>query len=122
VPDHELAFVNRLRRHPLRAWLSGLALASLLALQTLGAMHGVAHAGGHGNADASGIAKLFGGHAAGSADCHLYDQLAHADLAAFSSTPPAALPPQGVATVALPASLPAAAPRFFQARAPPPSA
>jgi hypothetical protein len=106
----------------LRAWLSSLALVALVAMQSLGAMHSVAHALGHEGAEGQGVVKLFGGHAAGSADCHLYDQLAHADVVAFS-TPPLVAPPLVFAPAPLPTdSLPAAAPRFFQARGPPASA
>lgn len=118
--------MNRLRSASVRTWLSGLVLAALFALQTLGAMHGVLHAGDHhGDEHAAhphGIAKLFGGHAAGGADCHLYDQLAHGDAAA--TTPPLVAEP--LLSFALAAAKPALAPtleaRFFQARGPPASA
>jgi hypothetical protein len=121
--------VNRLRSSSVRTWLSGLVLAALFALQTLGAMHGVLHAGGHHDdqngdphAHAHGIAKLFGGHAAGGADCQLYDQLAHGDVLAFA---PALLPAPALSfaqIAATPAGVPAVAPRFFQARGPPATA
>jgi hypothetical protein len=117
--------VNRLRSSSVRTWLSGLVLAALFALQTLGAMHGVLHAGDHHgdeHAHAHGIAKLFGGHAAGGADCHLYDQLAQGDAAAV--TPPLLAEPllSFALAAAKPALSPASEPRFFQARGPPASA
>lgn len=121
--------MNRLRSSSVRAWLSGLVLAALFALQTLGAMHGVLHAGDHHghphgdeHAHAHGVAKLFGGHAAGGADCQLYDQLAHGDVLAFAPPVPPAPALSFVQVATTPAGVPALAPRFFEARGPPATA
>ncbi|MFT3956527.1 MAG: hypothetical protein QM722_19725 [Piscinibacter sp.] len=57
----------------------------MLLLQALGLWHGVVHAGGlaavaHAHAHAAG-GERFAAHDDGDAQCRLYDQLAHADLA-----------------------------------------
>ncbi len=117
-----------------RALLWPLVLA-LLAAQTLGLVHGVAHSPVHAAAqhvehaghdhhdhddDHGGLIEtLFSGHA-GDADCRLYDQLSHSDTVA------------DVPAVTLPLLLPATLFAYFQgeavarhaalfeARAPPP--
>lgn len=73
--------LQRLRRP--RTWLAGSLLGLLLALQTLGLVHGIAHAARHQTAaSVQKAGSLFGVHDAGGVDCQLYDQLAHGDLAA----------------------------------------
>ncbi len=98
-----------------RAWLA-LGVLALLAAQTLGQVHGVAHAPavhhgpvqvdaqpahtGHGGVQ-SLLHGLFDGHGDG-ADCRLYDQLSHGD----------GMP--AIAAVVLPLALPAALLQFLQ--------
>jgi hypothetical protein len=91
---------NAARRRRPSLWLVGAWLAALLAMQALGLVHGVAHAGAlsdgapvHATAMAQSGDGLFGLHDAGSLDCQFYDQLAHGGLA----TPPViawGMPPQ----------------------------
>ena len=82
------------------AWLAWLCLALLLASQGLGQVHRIAHAHASGaawhqiqaQASASDSPDDWG-HASGSADCQLYDQLGHVDgLASFVVPPCVALP------------------------------
>jgi len=94
--------LQRLRRP--RAGMAGWLLAVLLAMQVLGLVHTVAHAARHvpvaGLGDAATSPRdggAFGAHEAGSADCQLYDQLAHGDLALACDNP---WGPQRVAAVA----------------------
>jgi hypothetical protein len=110
----------------LRAWVIHLTVASLLLAQSLGFLHRTVHAQAVSGAAAAtvsqaaslGVASLFAAHALDT-DCRLYDQLAHADLAAlpthalpcdFSSAPQQAELPCG--------RLPATA-RSYCARGPP---
>jgi len=87
-----------------RAGMAGWLLAVLLAMQVLGLVHTVAHAAGHVPVAVLGDTALsprddgvFGAHQAGSADCQLYDQLVHGDLALACDNP---WGPQRVATIA----------------------
>ncbi len=88
--------MTRLHAIRLHHWVVHLAVASLLLAQSLGLLHRAVHqpAGGHsfvaGTAQQtpSAVASLFAGHTLDS-DCRLFDQLAHADLAAL---PAMALP------------------------------
>jgi hypothetical protein len=138
------------RMQPLQAWLLA---ALLLAAQALGLAHGVAHGLGHGLAQgpvhisgvpdagasqagfdaradghghASQAAPAAGdasGHEAGSPDCRLIDQLAHADALCGTASLPPALPRAAVTGLAahLPA-LPQGSAAAYLARGPPPSA
>ena len=106
------------RLQPLHAWLLA---ALLLAAQALGLAHRVAHAPGlpaapaqatvfavadvHAHADAE--ASAHAQHEAGSADCRLIDQLAHADaLCGDASLPPALLRADTLGTLANVPALP----------------
>lgn len=102
-----------------RAWLVSLALGMLVLMQAVGGMHAVLH---HGASAADPHDSPFGLHAANSADCQLFDQLAQADLAwlppsAWTATPP----PRAARAPADTPSTPRQA-RFFRARGPPGSA
>lgn len=96
-------------------WLAAL----LLLAQGLGLSHRIAHAPSHGPAQVH--ASAWGhDHEAGSADCRLVDQLAHAD--ALCAPPTAALPLVATAQTAvapLPSSRPADTAAAYLARAPP---
>jgi hypothetical protein len=90
--------MTRLRSATHRSWILQLAVASLLLMQSIGLLHGVAHRPGSGGAviaAAAGAALepqaagLFAGHDRESLECRLFNQLAHADLA---SVPTLALP------------------------------
>jgi hypothetical protein len=110
-------------------WLAwGLVLA-LLAAQTIGLAHRVAHgdegraavlAGDHGPHDAAEAdGGLFDDHTAGGNECRLLDQAAHADALVA-----AAAPPPLIEAAALPRVAATAAPRArrvvaYQARGPP---
>ena len=98
----------------LRAWMLA---ALLLAAQAAGLAHRVAHAPG-----LPGAVQVKAGawHEAGTADCRLIDQLAHADALCTPAPALPALPVVAEATQALPQrTLAAAAPAAYLARAPP---
>ncbi|BAL94505.1 hypothetical protein [Rubrivivax gelatinosus] len=111
------------RRPAPLGWAFALAFV-LLAAQWLGLAHTVLHpqlpahaAAAH--APAHGLGALFAGHADGSGDCRLYDQLAHAEplppaLPALDTLPPA--PPRIAAGSTHDA---AAEPAPYAARGPP---
>jgi hypothetical protein len=109
-----------IRRRPptvLQAWLLA---ALLLAAQALGLAHRVGHAPGLGKAAVASAAGWSADHKAGSGDCRLVDQLAHADALCGPLLPatvaaPAHAAPQDVAQ----ADGPAAAHRAALARGPP---
>lgn len=124
------------RLQPLHAWLLA---ALLLAAQALGLAHRVAHAPGlpaavvvqaaqtsqtsqtavAAPADAPADAQ----HEAGSADCRLIDQLAHADaLCGSASLLPAPLRAVALSTVAAVPALPRGSAAAYLARGPPASA
>jgi hypothetical protein len=123
------------RMQPLHAWLLA---ALLLAAQALGLAHRVAHAPGlpaaasaqatvlasadvHAHADADAAAHA--PHEAGSADCRLIDQLAHADaLCGSASLPPALLSATTLGTLADLPVLPLGSAAAYLARGPPASA
>lgn len=115
------------RPAPALAWLAWLCLTLLLATQGLGQVHRIAHAHASGAAwyqASAGGSEGRGdgwGHASGSADCQLYDQLGHVDgLPTFVPPPCAALPTAPAAgPLLVSASLSARWTRG--ARAPPPS-
>lgn len=79
----------QLHTHRLRAWVSHLAVASLLLAQAIGLLHGVMHRSVNSpGAVAFSEARLeakatgpFAGHAPDTLDCRLFDHLTHADLA-----------------------------------------
>ncbi len=119
-------------RRTLAAW----GVVALVFAQALGLVHGTLHAAGFGPAVAQAAAAapaaaqaaarpdahghgLFDGHAAGGAECRLYDQLGHADGLAFACP---VLPPHGAAQPPAPVPARPAEPVFFAAyaaRAPP---
>ncbi len=106
-----------------RSLLLSLALA-LALLQTLGAMHRVAHAPRGADGHVAGwLERLFAGHAANGHDCDAYDQASHGDLAGgFAALDMPAIPP--AVELLLPHSgwHIAAQARGFLARGPPPLA
>ncbi|MFT3666388.1 hypothetical protein [Piscinibacter sp.] len=67
------------RRQGLRRIALPLIAAAMLMLQAVGLWHGVVHA--HAQARAGAAAGSFAGHDEGDAQCQLFDQLAHADIA-----------------------------------------
>ena len=113
-------------------WLAAL----LLAAQALGLAHRVAHATGLpsavavqaaalaiGSADAPAHGDAGAGHEAGSADCRLIDQLAHADALCGSGYSPPALPRTSASgTLASFPALPLGSAAAYLARGPPASA
>ncbi len=72
------------------AWLLGWLMVALVGMQTLGAMHAVAHGVPSGSSESaqlhSPLQDLFSGHG-GNADCQLYDQVSHGD-GLTSAVPP----------------------------------
>lgn len=70
-----------------RAVLVAVVTAALLCAQWLGLVHRVVHDGVH--LGEHRLGALFDGHGAKGADCHLFDQLMHADAL---GTAPCALP------------------------------
>lgn len=106
-----------------RPWLQVWLLAALLlAAQAFGLAHRVAHAPGlHcDHPHHHGAASPLAGHEAGSAECRLIDQLAHADALFGSPVLPPLLAPEATALVA--AALPArpqGGAAAYLARAPP---
>lgn len=106
----------------LRAWMLA---ALLLAAQAAGLAHRLAHAPGLpgstlAKAAAATAAAAGASHEAGSADCRLIDQLAHADVLCTPAVTLALLP-QHADAAALPAqqARAAATPAGYLARAPP---
>ena len=107
-----------------------LVLAALLLAQALGMVHRVLH-GAHAapvqalalphaeRQQAQLLAALFDGHEEGQADCRLFDQISHADLAAADLPVFEATLPHGVRPVAHGHWHAAARPAGFQARGPP---
>jgi hypothetical protein len=77
------------RPHRLRAWMVHLTVAALLLAQSLGLQHRVVHqpggpfviAGASAQATPA-VAALFSGHTL-DADCRLFDQLTHGDMASL---------------------------------------
>lgn len=124
-------FVPPLRRP--RLWQAWLLAVLLLAAQALGLAHRVAHAPGLAHqtghppaaahavqasaAHADGHAS---GHEAGSPDCRLIDQLAHADALCGAASLPPALPRTAAIAPAVPGlALPSRGAAAYLARAPP---
>lgn len=109
-----------------RARLLPLLAAALLWLQALGLWHHVVH-GGAGPGDrpvASATVhdhhdRHFGDHEDGDAQCRLYDQLAHADLAFGEAGATPVLAPRGMSAAAVPAGRLAPQAAGFLARGPP---
>ncbi len=106
-----------------RAALPWLA-AALLWLQALGLWHGVLHPqGAAGAAPVHALAgddHAFAGHDEGDAQCRLYDQLAHADIAFGTAVVPQGPSAGGPAATVLPAGRLAPQAAGFLARGPPP--
>lgn len=88
-------FMPQFTRRPPMRWLAWLCLALLLAAQGVGQVHRIAH-GLPAALQAADDGRHHWGHASGSLDCQVLDQLGHVD----------GLP----CVVALPAGLPAASP------------
>lgn len=111
-------------RRPAPLGLASVFVLALLAAQWLGLAHTVLHQHPAAHAESAhapvhGLGALFAGHDDGSADCRLYDQLAHADplppaLPALDTLPPA--PPRLAAGSTHDA---AAEPAPYAARGPP---
>lgn len=127
-PSHSLP-----ARRPVcgRAWLAWLCLALLLATQGLGQVHRIAHAHASGaawhQASTQAVAGVGDsgsddwGHASGSADCQLYDQLGHIDGLPIFVLPPCAALPTAPAAGPLAVSARLSERWTRGARAPPPS-
>ncbi len=94
----------------------------MLMLQALGLWHGIVHHGVHAEAHAHAShapGGIFDDHDDGDAQCRLYDQLAHADIA-FGSVPVLAGPePFELRAQAVPAGRLAPQAAGFLARGPP---
>lgn len=105
---------------PLHAWLLA---ALLLAAQALGLAHHIRHAPGLGAAATTVAAAppdWADGHAAGSAECRLVDQLAHADGLCDATWAAAPAAPASPAPAAVPTPAPrAGSAAAYRARAPP---
>ena len=120
-------------RTPARRRALWLLAMALVAVQTLGFLHRVAHAR-HGAVAASvssaafeartpaatgWLDALFSGHAGGR-DCDAFDQTSHADLAVGGTLAFASAPPEAPLAIVHRACHIAAQARGFLARAPPP--
>ncbi len=119
--------MNELPRFPMSRWLRAVPRGGLMALavlllvlvQTLGLVHGVRHAGAASQSPAAAYKDFAFGHDAGSADCRLLDQLAHADVAPLPVMGEPPLPARATCAVRSRA-LPSGAPQWHpQARGPP---
>ena len=117
-----------MRLHPrTRRRLLPLLAAALLWLQALGLWHHVVHGVGvHGDGPvaAAGVHHhagdhSFAGHDEGDPQCRLYDQLAHADLAAGSASPAPVAAVHGEPMTLTPAGRLAPQAAGFLARGPP---
>jgi predicted ABC-type transport system involved in lysophospholipase L1 biosynthesis ATPase subunit len=113
----------------LRHWVVRLVVASLLLVQSLGVLHNVAHRAGQParvgesvsatSAHGYAVASLFAGHQSGDAECRLFDQLSHGDLASLPALAIQADFSPALAHAKAPAGHLPAPTRSYSARGPP---